>query len=319
MKLKFALILVFTLFFNTTFAQNTVLGYRIEGDSIVFTFNTNDYKKFTDESTGKKLDFDDFDIESVVVSGEFNLWSRDRWVMHKVSENIYELKKKLTDFTDQFSWEFKFVINDKIWAEPYKKANNLIPAVDDFGNELYVYNLRVYTARAREDGNTVFKLKGFQDAKEVILTGSFNRWDEQLFKMHKTDGGWVIALQIKPGEYEYKFIVDGQWIEDPNNPSKRKNEYDGYNSVINVQVPIVFKLNGYQDAEKVILAGSFNDWNENDLKMTKTDNGWEATVLLSGGKYHYKFIVDRDWILDPDNSIKEFDEDGNINSVKMVK
>ena len=319
MKLKFVFILVIAFFFNTISAQNTVLGYRIEGDSIVFTFNANDYKKFTDESTGKKLDFDDFDIESVVVSGEFNLWSRDKWVMHKVSENIYELKKKLTDFSDQFSWEFKFVINDKIWAEPYKKANNLIPAVDDYGNRLHVYNLKVFTARAREDGNIVFKLKGFLDAKEVILTGSFNRWDEELFKMHKTEDGWVIALEIKPGEYEYKFIVDGQWIEDPSNPSKRKNEYDGYNSVINVQVPIVFKLNGYQDAEKVILAGSFNDWNENDLKMTKTDDGWEVTVLLSGGKYHYKFIVDSDWILDPDNSVKEFDEDGNINSVRMVK
>lgn len=319
MKLKFIFILFLTFASNILYAQNTVLGYRIEGDSVVFTFNANDYKKYTEEATGKRLDFEDFDIENVVVSGEFNLWSRDGWVMNRVSDNIYELKKDLADFSDQFSWEFKFVINNKYWAEPYNKGDNLTEAVDTNGIELGVFNMRVYTARAHEGGNTVFKLKGFPDAKEVILTGSFNRWDEQKFKMHQTDDGWIIALQIKPGEYEYKFIVDGQWMEDPNNPSKRKNEYDGYNSIINVQIPVVFKLYGHQDAKKVILAGSFNDWDENDLKMTKTDTGWEATVLLSGGKHHYKFIVDKNWILDPDNTVKEYDEFGNVNSVKMVK
>lgn len=318
MKPKVISILVFLLLSSNLTAQSTVMGYTIEGDSVVFTFNINDYKKYTDDSTGKRLDFDDFDIHKVVVSGEFNKWSRDQWVMKKVRKDTYQLKKKLTDFSDQFSWEFKFVINDKIWAEPFQKAHNLTPAVDDYGNVLNAYNLRVYTARARDDGNTVFRLKGFTDAKEVILTGSFNRWDERMFKMHKTDSGWGIVLQIKPGEYEYKFIVDGQWLEDPTNPTKRKNEFDGYNSVINVQVPVVFKLKGHQEAKNVILAGSFNHWDENGLKMTKTLEGWETTVLLSGGKHHYKFIVDRNWILDPENTVQEYDGHGNINSVKMV-
>lgn len=40
--------------------------------------------------------------------------------------------------------------------------------------------------------------------------------------------------------------------------------------------------------------------------MIKTDKGWEFKTQLSKGKYHYKFIVDGNWKLDPKNSIKEF-------------
>lgn len=53
--------------------------------------------------------------------------------------------------------------------------------------------------------------------------------------------------------------------------------------------------------------------------MTKTKKGWIFKTKLSGGKYHYKFIVDGKWKLDPNNPIKEYDWDGHINSVKMVK
>ncbi|WP_418513409.1 glycogen-binding domain-containing protein [Corallibacter sp.] len=320
MNFKLVYTLIFLLFTQFSISQNNdVLGYKIEGDDVVFTFDIRDYKKFTNEHTQEQLDFNDFDIENVVVSGDFNLWSRDQWKMTKINENIYQLRKNISDFTDEFSWEFKFVINNKYWAEPSKKATNLTPAVDENGRNLYVYNLKLFAVTPNKDGNICFKLHGYENAKKVILTGSFNKWDENLFRMSKTKDGWELTLDLKPGEYEYKFIVDGHWIYDTNNPSKRKNEYDGYNSVINIKVPITFNLNGFSAAKNVILAGSFNDWNESDIKMSKTESGWETTILLSGGKHHYKYIIDGEWIVDPKNPIKEYDNHGNINSVKMVK
>ena len=53
--------------------------------------------------------------------------------------------------------------------------------------------------------------------------------------------------------------------------------------------------------------------------MTKTANSWTFTTKLSGGKHHYKFIVDGNWYLDPNNSVREYDGNGNINSIKMTK
>jgi len=304
----------------TSYAQNDQInGYKIEDDEVVFSFDKRDYLLATHDFHGDRIAFEDLDIETVVVAGEFNDWSKHNWHMIKVDENRYELRKKLVDFTEEFSWEFKFIINNQYWAEPTENMGNITPAKNRKGKNLYVYNLKIYQAHISENGNASFKLNGFENANKVILSGSFNKWDEKLFKMNKTEDGWELTLQINPNEYQYKFIVDGNWIIDPNNPSKTKNEHGGYNSVVNIKVYKTFSLEGFTDADNVILAGSFNDWSEDGQKMTKTENGWNCSVLLSGGKHHYKFIVDGQWILDPKNSVKEYDNKGHVNSVCMVK
>ncbi len=318
--LSHIIILVFAMIsLNSNAQKDNFKGYRIEGDTIVFSFNKNDYKKATNDYRGNKRDFDDLDIENVVVSGEFNNWSKDKWYMTKVDENNYELRKSIHDFTDEFSWEFKFVVNNEYWAEPTKRDGNIAKATKH-GKRLYgVYNLKMYLAHPNEKGNAHFKLNGYKNAKKVIVAGSFNKWDEHLFKMDKVDDGWELTLKIKPGVYQYRFIVDGQWMEDPDNPNKTKNEYHEYNSLIDIKAYTAFKLRGYTNATKVILAGSFNNWNEHDFEMRKMDYGWKYVVPLSGGKHHYKFIVDGKWILDPNNAVKEYANDGHINSVCMVK
>lgn len=312
--------IVFALASLISFAQNdAIMGYRIEGDEVVFTFDKRDYENATEDSLGYTRDFDDLDIKSVVVSGQFNDWSRDKWEMNKINEYIYELRKKLIDFTDAFSWEFKFVINNTYWAEPSKHNTNIAPARSKYGDNYHTYNLKLFTSYPDKNGNATFKLKGYKDAKKVVLSGTFNRWDEHLFEMNKTADGWELTLQLKPDEYQYRFIVDGNWMEDPDNIDKVENEFGEYNSFIDVKEYTTFKLRGYTNAKEVVLAGSFNNWNEHECKMQKTDYGWRYVIPLSGGKYHYKFIVDGEWIVDPNNTVKEYDDDGHINSVCMVK
>jgi 1,4-alpha-glucan branching enzyme len=81
---------------------------------------------------------------------------------------------------------------------------------------------------------------------------------------------------------------------------------------------VTIKLSGFPDAKTVILAGSFNDWNEKKLQMTHSSDGWHITIQLISGKHTYKFIVDGQWITDPANPIKEDDGHGNVNSVMFV-
>lgn len=303
---------------NILAQEKAIKGYKIEGDYVVFTFDERDYSEATNEITKEKLDFDDFDIKNVVVSGNFNSWSRDSWKMTRVSRYVYELRKKISDFKDEFDWEFKFIINNSIWAEPSENISNITPATDGYYN-YYTYNLKMYSAYPSKNGNAKFKLKGYKNAKKVIVTGSFNKWNEQLFEMKKTNDGWELRLQLKPNKYEYRFIVDGNWMEDPSNPFRVPNQFGEHNSLIDISVHVKFHLQGFKNAEKVILAGSFNNWSENAFKMEKTTDGWSYTAKLPSGKHHYKFIVDGNWIVDPSNSIKEYDEHGNINSVRMVR
>ncbi len=303
------------------FAQKKTQGYRVEGDEVVFTFDKRDYKEVTHGLSQHRKSIDDKDlaIEMIAVAGEFNNWSQDKWIMTKIDENRYEFRKKMADFTDEFSWEFKFVINEHYWAEPEGDIENITDAKNEYGSDLHVYNLKMYTAHISEDGNTTFFLKGYHKAKNVVVSGSFNKWNEQLFKMKKVQDGWYLTVQLKPGVYEYKFIVDSIWIEDEANPDKKPNEFGEFNSLIEVKAYYTFKLRGHKNAKKVLLSGTFNDWSKDGLKMTKTDYGWKLSVLLSGGKHQYKFIVDNQWILDPDNPVKEYDFHGNINSVCMVR
>ena len=48
------------------------------------------------------------------------------------------------------------------------------------------------------------------------------------------DGTWSKVIHLEPGEYQYKYVVDGLWIEDNRNPEISIDPYGGINSVIEV-------------------------------------------------------------------------------------
>jgi 1,4-alpha-glucan branching enzyme len=55
-------------------------------------------------------------------------------------------------------------------------------------------------------------------------------------------------------------------------------------------------------ADEVILMGDFNNWNSKKHPMKNDGSGmWSKTVVLSPGKYEYKFFVDGKWKKDPQN------------------
>jgi hypothetical protein len=56
-------------------------------------------------------------------------------------------------------------------------------------------------------------------AGSVALAGDFNGWSTTANPMTKdADGVWTLTVSLGPGEHQYKFVVDGQWIADPGNP-----------------------------------------------------------------------------------------------------
>jgi len=80
--------------------------------------------------------------------------------------------------------------------------------------------------------NYTFRVKGFSNAKSVSISGSFNGWNRDGFRLKKTSSGWEIPLYLKPGKYTYKLIVDGEWILDPDNKLWEQNEFGTGNSVV---------------------------------------------------------------------------------------
>ncbi len=85
-----------------------------------------------------------------------------------------------------------------------------------------------------KEKSVAFKLSS-PKAKKVSVAGSFNNWDTaQLSAKKDTKGNWAVKVNLKPGRYEYKFIVDGSWINDPSAKTVY-NSFGTQNSIIEVK------------------------------------------------------------------------------------
>jgi len=166
--------------------------------------------------------------------------------------------------------------------------------------------------------NYVFILNAHTDAKKVYLAGSFNNWQSKELLMHRSATGWELPLYLAQGTYTYKYVVDGNWMVDPDNPERYPNGNNGFNSVLHFGKPYLFRLKGYENAKQVVLTGSFNKWNKDELAMIKTDSGWELPYILGAGNYEYKFIVDTIWIIDPSNPSYTSEDKKTANSYLVI-
>jgi beta-lactamase regulating signal transducer with metallopeptidase domain len=84
-------------------------------------------------------------------------------------------------------------------------------------------------------GNATFNLSGYPNASIVAVAGSFNNWNQSQLLFTRVDGEWVCKISLPPGKYEYKFIVDGNWLVDPRNPKTKYDDRGNENSVLVVE------------------------------------------------------------------------------------
>ena len=72
-------------------------------------------------------------------------------------------------------------------------------------------------------------------AREVLLAGEFTQWDKAPIKMIKGGGGtWHAKVPLEPGHYSYRFLVDGEWQDDPNCQRREPNPFGTYNSIAEI-------------------------------------------------------------------------------------
>ena len=267
-----------------------VYGYNRFQDKPAFAVNNNTTTFFLRGYTN---------ASRVMLAGSFNKWLPDALEMKRTA-NGWTADVVLTPG----KYWYKFVVDGKWMTD----KNNLLRENDGLGNINSVYFKT----------NVVFTLSGFTNAKHVFVAGSFNNWHEKELRMVKIQGGWQLPLYLAEGTHTYKFIVDGQWHSEEKKLSQLPDGNGGYNSVIEIGKPHLFKLAGYNNAQYVVLSGNFNDWRTDELFMNKTNEGWELPYVIGPGNYEYKFIVDGNWITDPANPLKVDNEVGTKNSYLII-
>jgi len=74
------------------------------------------------------------------------------------------------------------------------------------------------------------------EAQNVFLVGDFNSWDTSSRPLKKASKGtWKTSIKLMPGRYEYRFLVDGEWQNDPNCTNFIPNPYGCENCVLTLE------------------------------------------------------------------------------------
>ena len=244
----------------------------------------------------------DSETKKVFLSGSFIDWNPKELRMLKVKNGVFKLPVYLVEGT----YTYKFIA-DGDWMTDASNSNK-VP--DGNGG----YNSVLALGKPH-----IFKLSKYPDARNVFVAGEFNDWNPSELAMSKVGLEWQLPYVLSPGNFQYKFVVDEQWVFDPDNPLLIEDGAGNKNSFLVVKPNHTFVLNGFSNANEVILTGSFCDWNEKAFKMTKKNETWSFQLHLEPGKYTYKFIVDGKWIKDPENELWEENEFGNANSLIWVE
>jgi 1,4-alpha-glucan branching enzyme len=234
------------------------------------------------------------------VTGSFNQWKQNELAMYKTGSGW-----ALPIYLAAGTHTYKFLI-DGVY---YNEAGKMDKLPDGKGG---------YNSVARLGKPYVFSLVGYTNAGQVTVAGTFNNWRPNELHMQKNSLGWELPYALAAGNYQYKFVVDGNWIRDPANPLTATLGGQ-INSFLMVGANYTFRLKAPANARSVFVAGDFNSWEPTTLAMKRQGDEWNLSVYLSPGKHKYKFVVDGKWILDPANKTWEQNEFGTGNSIVWIE
>ncbi|HVF55000.1 MAG TPA: DUF3471 domain-containing protein [Pyrinomonadaceae bacterium] len=150
------------------------------------------------------------------------------WVKPSVVKKRRLLHKRKAVFLDE--------VEGATYAFNRDDEGRVLSVTFQFEGESYTAT-RVELPAPSVRGNTTFRLKGHAEASVVVLTGSFNNWNQSQLLFAREGDEWVCRLDLDPGIYTYKFIVDGNWLLDPANPDTQEDEAGNVNNVLEVKAP----------------------------------------------------------------------------------
>ena len=282
---------------------------RVEDGRLIFTLDTRWNARQRDQVV-KLFDLDSALVADVIKGKTPPAGGSVKWSVKKLDANRIELSKPLQSITGGDPGAQDVTLLDDRWIEP----SGLLE------RESVPYGMNFFTrvqSFSYHKGIARFFLPGHLDADEVFISGSFNGWSTTNAPMQKTDSGWIARIQLKPGKYLYKYILDGNWTADPHNRQWEDDTYGERNSVV-FCYNHYFYLRGCPDARKVSVAGSFNDWNIQNIPLRKVPGGWIRALYLREGTHAYKFNIELHWILDPENKVVRDNGQGYMNNYVSI-
>lgn len=178
-----------------------------------------------------------------VVANQFNrrtLFSRELYAELATNDRIRLLETKVRS-----SVRVKMAAASGVPVMSLAKAGPVRLDFENLAEELWGHLTELSLARDQEleemlfgpqlcEDGISFRLR-MPDAREVYLTGTFNHWNPggiPLYPVPNQPGVWEVTLPLTPGNYEYRYIIDGRWVTDPSHQQTFVNDMGVENSVL---------------------------------------------------------------------------------------
>ena len=96
--------------------------------------------------------------------------------------------------------------------------------------------VKVVSRRAKPSDKPVRLATRIEKADGVAVTGDFTDWSPKGIRLEKTaEGEWCATFRLRPGEYQYRLLVDGEWCDHPEARKRVPNPFGSENCVLTVE------------------------------------------------------------------------------------
>ena len=257
------------------YAQDTVPKYTVKNGRMFIECSKNlkdaDLDRFINA-----FDLHELGLKRFIRNNVEDSVRKAGWQIEQNNRNVIVISKPLQPIEDMKEPADKIAIMEKFrsFEERFPVVNNgIVMGYNRFRNKMPFFV---------KDSMVTFFLRNNTRARRVYLAGNFNDWKPDALAMTPTDSGWIAHVKLRPGKWWYKFVIDGRWAVDDDNQNRENDGLGNVNSVF-YRPSVTFVLNGYTNASRVYVSGSFNNWLSKNTEMIKTATGWNAYIQICGG------------------------------------
>ena len=204
---------------------------------------------------------------------------------------------------NQLSARFDF--NNNIFI--IKPNSNILGATTlDFELNKKKYSIPILLEDMNESILHKFQYKPIKSVRKVSVTGSFNNWNRSsnMLTDDDGDGTYETKIALEPGNYTYKFNVDGKDILDPSNDETEPTGFDGFNSVLKIRknnksTDYLFILSEDVNDDNVIVNFSYDKGNnkftlnkKNIIALINNQKVPDSLIKINGGNINVTLSKD---------------------------
>lgn len=152
----------------------------------------------------------------------------------KVFNTIVHINVKIKESQSEAKTIFAFDKYSRGSKDYFSLSREIISKEDAVMQKITKAMKKIVKKKTESLSPVLFEFSG--DAQSsVYVVGDFNNWVADDSALLKRDNGiWSTQLKLKPGNYKYRFIIDGVWKEDPANPKAQKNPFGEMDSLLSV-------------------------------------------------------------------------------------